>query len=189
MSEHMPACITVGGPLPGRLVPGLCEAIDSQQVSLEFGGDCFSPGSAEDLLSARVEQDGRLVLQLCDDEARWGWFETLEPFLQQHGIAFDRQTDANFAYGACLVQFRPGRKVLTVPTDSEGRPVVEIAAVRPALTQLTEAIRQFESRSQFTPRPPSQDLKAFRAVRRLLTKALPRAAPPLRSLTMIGGDP
>jgi hypothetical protein len=188
MSETMSASITIGGHIPGQLVLGLCEAIDSQQVSLEFGGDQFSPGSAEDLLAARVEQNGQLVLQLCDEQALWGWFETLEPFLQKHAIAFDRQTDAKFEYGATLVQFRPGLKTLILPTDSEGHPVVRIGEIRPVLTQLTKAFGQFAARSQFPTYSPSEDLQAFREVRRTLAKALPRPVPPLRPLTAIGGD-
>lgn len=182
MSEHMPACIKIGGRVSRRLIPALCQAIDQQGISLEFGEDLFSPGNEEDLLSARIEEDGALVLQLCDDQARWGWFESLERFLQQNGISFDRQTDANFEYGACLAQFRPGRSTRVVPTDSQGRPVVEIAAVRPAALQLAQAIRQFERA------PKRRRLEPFRRAHRLLKQVLAIPIYPLLSLT-IGGDP
>ena len=189
MSETMSASSTIGGHIPGRLVPGLCEAIHNQQVSLEFDGDHFSPGSAEDLLAARVEKNGRLVLQLCDVQALWGWFETLESFLQKHAIAFDRQTDAKFEYSATLVQFRPGLKTVPLPTDSEGHPVVRIGDIRPVLMQLTKAIGQFAARSPFPTYSPSEDLQAFREVQRTLANALQRPAPQLLPLTVLGGDP
>lgn len=181
MSEHMPASIKIGGQIDPAIVPRLCEIIDQEQVSLEFGEDCFAPGTAEDLLAARMEDNGAIVLQLCDDQARWGWFETLEQFLQHSGISFDRQTDANFEFGACLAQFRPGRPTRVLPTDSQGRPVVEIAAVRPAALQLAQAIRQFERA------PKRRRLEPFRRVHRLLMQALPIPISPLPSLT-IGDD-
>ena len=181
MSEHMPACIKIGGRLSRRLIPGLCQAIEQEQVSLEFGDGCFAPGTAKDLLAARIEDGGALVLQLCDDQARWGWFEILEQFLRDHCLPFDRQTDANFAYGACLTQYRPGRTVRNVPTDSEGRPVVETAAVRPAALQLAQAIRQFELA------PKRRRLEPFRRAHRLLKQALGPPVPPLPSFSISKG--
>jgi hypothetical protein len=180
MSEHMPASIKIGGTIDQSLVPRLCEVVDQEQVSLEFGDDCFAPGTAEDLLAARTEQDGALILQLCDAQARWGWFESLEAFLTQHGIPFDRQTDANFAYGACLAQFRPGRATRVLPTDSDGRPVVEIAAVRPAALQIAQAIRQFEHA------PKRRRLEPFRRAHRLLKQVLATPLYPLPTFTMGG---
>ena len=181
MSEHMPASIKIGGQIDPALVPRLCEVIGREQISLEFGEDCFTPGTAEDLLAARMEDNGAIVLQLCDDQARLGWFETLEQFLQHSGISFDRQTDANFEFGACLAQFRPGRPPRVLPTDSQGRPVVEIAAVRPAALRLAHAIRQFERA------PKRRRLEPFRRIHRQLQQVLPVPVSPLPNFT-IGGD-
>ena len=182
MSEHMPACIRIGGKLDQAIVPRLCQVIDQEQVSLEFGDDCFAPETADDLLAARIEDGGALVLQLCDDQAHWGWFESLERFLQQNGISFDRQTDAKYEYGACHAQFRPGRGTRVLPSDSQGRPVVEIAALRPAALRLALAIRQFDLT------PKRRRLELFRRVHRQLQHVLPIPISPLPNFT-IGGDP
>ena len=181
MSEYMSACIRIGGRLSDRLVSGLCHAIGQQGLSLEFGEDLYSPETKEDLLSARSEVDGSLVLQLCDDQARWGWFEVLESFLYKHQLPFDRQADASFAYGAYLTQYRPGRKTKILPTDSAGRPVVLMEAVRPAALQLAQAIRQFESA------PKRRRLEPFRRIHRQLQQVLPVPVSPLPNFT-IGGD-
>ncbi len=182
MSEHMSACIKIGGRLSHRLVSDLCQAIGQQRLSLVFGEDLYSPKTKEDLLSARIEVDGSLVLQLCDDQARRGWLEELEPFLYKHQFPFDRQADANIAYGACLTQYRPGRKTRIIPTDSAGRPVVLIETVRPVADQLAQAISQFEHS------PKRRRLAPFRQAHRLLKLALPIPSSPLPNFT-IGGDP
>lgn len=181
MSEHMPATIWIGGQMDRTLVSRLCEVIVQEQVSLEYGEDRFGPETEKDLLAARTENEGTLVLQLCDDQALWGCFETLEQFLQHSGIPFDRQTDANFEFGACLAQFRPGRPPRVLPTDSQGRPVVEIAAVRPAALRLAHAIRQFERA------PKRRRLEPFRRIHRQLQQVLPVPVSPLPNFT-IGGD-
>lgn len=182
MSERMSACIRIGGRLRHRLVPDFCQVIKQQGVALDFGEGRFAPSTPEDLLAARVKEGGSLVMQLCDDQARWGWFAVLEPFLQKHRLPFDRQTEANGAYEASLTQFRPGRPLQSIPTDSAGRAIVEVSPLRPVTLLLDQAIRQFEQA------PPRRRLAPFRRAYRLLRQLLPAPVSPLPAFT-IGGIP
>jgi hypothetical protein len=69
MSEPIPACLSIGGPISRRFVQPLCQAIANAGVSLDWGDARFRPHSGDDLLDACREEDGKVVLLLCDDEA------------------------------------------------------------------------------------------------------------------------
>lgn len=69
MADRMAAEIQICGKISRAVVPELCSALQSANVSLEYGGGRLRPESADDLLTARVDYDGRLVLVLCDDDA------------------------------------------------------------------------------------------------------------------------
>src|SRR5436190_1587885 len=105
MSESMSAEITLGGPVPYRLIGPLCLAIADEGVSLEWGNASFMPVSAEDLLQARREDDGVKVLKLYADEARWGQFEMLEDFLEKHKLSFRRSSDGKYEYDPEVVEY------------------------------------------------------------------------------------
>ena len=147
MSERMAAEIWIGGKVPAHLVPGLCGEIDAEGVSLEWGDARFCPKTAEDLLTARMERDGALVLWLCDDQAAWGRFDGLEGFLQKHGIPFTRRDDGGAAYNGEVAEFRAGQDPLCIPIDADGEPVVDASVLRPVDELLTRALEQLENGS------------------------------------------
>ncbi len=92
MSERMAAQIWIGGKVPAQLVPELCGEIDAEGVALDWGGARFAPKTEAELLKARVDYDGAAVLYLCDEQASWGRFDSLEGLLQEHGIPFTRES-------------------------------------------------------------------------------------------------
>ena len=105
MSERMAAQIWIGGKVPTQLVDGLCGEIDAEGVALDWGAGRFAPKTAEELLQARVDCEGAAVLYLCDEQASWGRFDSLEGFLQEHGI---RDVDCRF--DVITVLFSSGQK-------------------------------------------------------------------------------
>jgi hypothetical protein len=148
MSDRMSAEIWIGGAVPKRLVPELCQAIQESGASNDWSESNFAPETAEDLLGT-VDGDGHL--ELMDHEARYGELPELEAFCREHGIAFDRQSDAKYEYSAELVRFRPedGGQTFVTTTDQEGTLLVEVTAVlevRDALRQgrAAEALRLLE---------------------------------------------
>ena len=47
MSDHIPAAIQIGGPVPRSIT----EAITNAEVSLEWGGESFEPITPDDLIA------------------------------------------------------------------------------------------------------------------------------------------
>jgi hypothetical protein len=73
---------------------GLGKAICEERLSFDWGDTCFDPESAEDLIEACDERDGVRLLCLCDDQASYGQFSTLEKYLVEAGICYRRHSDA-----------------------------------------------------------------------------------------------
>lgn len=137
MAERMTVEIAIGGPVPRHLVPGLLQAIQAEAIYLTGEDKPFSADSAEDLLRAARDGNAATTLNLMDHEVAWGHFETLEPFLKEHNIAFDRWSEGKYEFDAELLQFRPG---MTQPfccaTLQNQEPVVEARLVASALESL-----------------------------------------------------
>jgi hypothetical protein len=147
MSERMAAQIWIGGKVPARLVDELCGEIDAEGVTLDWGGACFAPKTGAELLNARVDCEGAAVLYLCDEQASWGQFNSLEGFLQEHNIPFTRRNDGGAAYNGEIVEFRAGQDPLCIPTDADGEAVVDVSVLRPIDELLAGALEQLENGS------------------------------------------
>ena len=125
MSEPLPACISIGGKLPLKLVTPLCAAINADRVSLEWGDAPFRPKTAEELLHACHEEHDDKFLWLCDDQANWGRMPNLEDFLVKKAkLPFDLRSDGNVGLDPDLVFYRPGQKPVRITTTAQGDPVV-----------------------------------------------------------------
>jgi hypothetical protein len=179
MSEPIAAEIRIGGPVPATLVPGLCRAIAQERLSLDWGDAPFSPTTKGELLAARDDLDGALLLRFYDDQASYGEFEELEHFLQRHGIPFDRLSEPKWEFTALTVVFRPGRDLIEVPTDPQHRPTVLAESLGPAAKSLTRAIHHMEKGDA------QKALRAAKRAERLLEKSLPPAVPPLETFAII----
>lgn len=174
MSERMAAEIWIGGTIPEIAVSNLCAAIAQQGVCLEWGDEFFHPDSGEDLLSAvRMDREGVEVLCLCYEYARWGEFETLEPFLQRYEIPFTRLTMGVCEYDSERIEFRPDSGRVEYVTNGSGEPVIATTKVREVELLLTRALTSRE------PRSFKRLETALRSARRKLRLVLPPAVSPL----------
>jgi hypothetical protein len=178
MADRMGGQIWIGGKVPRALVPELCCLINNEGVSLEWGGGNFSPGSEDDLLEA-CNEDG--VLWFCDDQARWGEFEELEPFLREHKLAFTRRTEPKYEYDGELVDFRPSVVDECVTIDGSGNPMIKASELNSVKNALERAWK--------TSGAPGASMPAVRGVlsatRTLLARVLPKEVPPLEPFEIV----
>jgi len=179
MADRMAAEIRIGGKILADLVPELCGAISAANVGLEYGEYGFAPDSADDLLAARTDYDGRLLLVLCDDQACWGEFEELEEFLREKGIAYERSSEGKYEYSPTSLFFRPGTRPVEVETTPGRHPIVLADSVAKIERSLTRALSRLEQGEQ------KEALAALRKVRGRLRGLLPPKIPPLTSLEIV----
>jgi len=181
MSERLAAELWIGGNLAPHLVDELCAAIAQQEVSLEWGDAFFRPESAEALLAAvRPNRDSVRILWLCDDQARWGEFDSLEPFLQRHEIPFTRLTAGRNEYDSERVEFRPDHGRVGYVANAAGAPVIAAAKVAEAESALTDVI------TSARPRSIKRLLAAVQSARGKLRQALPPIVAPLPAFGIAG---
>lgn len=178
MSERLSAEIWLGGKLESRHVPELCGAICAEGVSREWGGAAFEPRTAEDLRVARKGLNGAAVVYVCSETANWGEFDELEAWLGEYGLPYTRRTGSSDCYDGELVESRPGREIVTLPTNANGRPVVDIETVQKTWYLLKEA--------QQALRAGSNALQPISEAADLLATVLPPELPPLEPFEIVG---
>jgi hypothetical protein len=137
VADRMTAEIAIGGPIPARLLDDLIRAIKAENIYLTAAEASFDAHSAADLLKAARDGDQAGPLRLLEHEVADGCFDILERFLIRNNIAYDRWADGIYEFDPELVQFRPGmKKVCVCTTKKNKKPVVELAALKEALTAL-----------------------------------------------------
>ena len=147
MGDFTATSIKIGGDIPSNLIQGdddetlyLCDIIEGQEVSLDWGDEDFFPKTADDLMEVTDEKG---VICLYDDQARDGQLEDLEAWLIEHDIAFDRECGDCGEYDAELVQFRPGMKEPVIfHIDSDGLPTITESTVRELFEKIDEAQKE-----------------------------------------------
>ena len=139
MGERYPGQITIGGKLPAALLEEFLSELNSAGARTGgYDGDPFHAADADGLRGA-LDDDGHLVL--ADAEASYGQFEELEAFCVEHGIPFDRHSDAHYEFDAQNVYFRPGmRNPESVPSNNAGDDLFSADAVRPVVKELTRVV-------------------------------------------------
>lgn len=178
MNERLTGEIWIGGAIKPDQAPQLCAAIRSQQLSLEWGDAPFEPHDAEQLLEG-LDDLGRIsVLHFCNDQANWGQFAELEEFLRQQGLPYARLTGSSDCYDGALVEFRPGRELVILTTNANGRPVAEMEIVEKAWFLLKEARQSL--------RQGKNALSQLDQATELLASALPSELPPLAPFRIEG---
>ena len=182
MAECMAAEILIGGRIPADVALQLCGAIRDADVGLEYGEYGFSPDSPDDLLSSRSQSEGPNVLILHDHEARWGEFRSLEDFLQENGIPYDRFSEAKYEYCSQTVHFRPGQQPVALETNAERQPIVTASGLAEVQKSLATAIGQLQ-------RGDHAALCVLEAIQARLRDLLPPEVPPLESLEIINPGP
>ena len=109
MSDRFPGLVEIGGPIPRWLVPPLLARVQAAGLRWNWCEDEVAANTPEELLEELRQHDSP-VLSVGDDEALGGMFESLEEFLVEQGIAFDRRSDAKYEYDGEIVFFRLGMK-------------------------------------------------------------------------------
>jgi len=180
MSDYMAAEITLGGPVPKRLVGPLCAAINKEGVSLQWGGTSFSPTSAKHLLAARCQDErGVSVLRLYAEEKPYGTFELLEKFLCRHGLSFRRYCDGKYEYDPEIIEYRPALGMVRYLAARNGEPHVPLTALRASQEAVAGAIALLGQR---------RAAHALRHLKKLLgdqRKYLPPEVPPLEAFEVV----
>jgi len=103
MVDRYYASIRIGGPIPPDLLGQLANVIEGEGV-LDRNYDDVVFDSPQEL--GKHIEDGRLFFH--DWQAVYGMFDMLEPFLQEHGIPYDRHSGAHHELDAEKVYYRPG---------------------------------------------------------------------------------
>jgi hypothetical protein len=177
MSDHMAAEIWIGGKIPASEVAGLCAAIGSEHVALDWGEGNFAPTSAQELLNA---YDGE-HLHLCDDQAAWGEFEALETHLREHNVPFDRRSEGKYEYDPEQVTFRPNSGSEVYTTTAAGNPTVAVASLQPVL----EVLDSFHQWLQAGKISKAGALRRVQRLQKLLRATLPQEATPLEPFEIV----
>jgi len=182
MADYMPGEIWIGGRIAAALVTDLCAAISREGVALEWGDCDFAPATAEDLLEAvRPNQSGVRLMRLCNSQARWGEFATLERFLEAHRVAYTRFSAGQQDYDHEKVEFRPNTGRVEMVSNSQWEPVVTASRLRGLDSTLVRAAES--ARSGFM----ETTLRLVQSARRSLQESLPGEMPPLVPFEIVAG--
>ena len=128
MSDHFPAEIHIGGPIPRASLEELVGVIVADGASLE---DYGSPCATEESLREAFREGA--VVSLYDAEASFGQFDAVEAFLVKHRIPFDRYSDAFYEYNAEAVFYRGRGEPIIMPTDQEGHIMIHAEVIAKVL--------------------------------------------------------
>src|SRR5437870_810723 len=107
MSDRFPALLEIGGSISRPLLLDLLTRIQAAGLRWNWCEDEVAANTPEELLEELRQHDSE-VLSVGDDEALGGMFESLEEFLVEQGVAFDRHSDAKYEYDGEIVFYRPG---------------------------------------------------------------------------------
>ena len=140
MGEFFPGAIQIGGAVPRRLAPDLAQAITEVGALAEAEAAPAIFATAEDLHAAVDPVSG--VIRLYDHDASYGAFSSLEDWLREHGIAYDRQSDARYEYDGEAVFFRSGPGLRTFHATQDGAPTVCLDRLTPVRTLLRDALAE-----------------------------------------------
>ncbi len=181
MADYVAAHITIGGRVPRRIVPELCEMICRQGVSLDWGEFDFCPKTAADLRRGCRKISGTKVLRLYSDEVVYGNLDLLQAFLASHELPFDRWHESKYDIPCELMVYRPDCDLRYFLTNLEG----EIVVRSQPLVGLADLLQEAQHHLHVAAK--SSALKALRRCQRLVAGHLPPAIAPLPNLTIVAG--
>jgi hypothetical protein len=176
MSDHFPGEITIGGKIAAALLEEFLQEVAATGASVgDYGDTPFVGKTAEELREA-LDESGHL--HLADAEVRYGQFEELEAFCVQHGIPFDRHSDAKYEFDAENVSFRPGMEhPQQIFSNNNGDDLMDVDQVRPVAAELARLVTAELGRNEL--------LAAVREASRKLSEALPPEVEPLPALEIV----
>lgn len=140
-----------------------------------MGGPAIEPEGSHDLLTL-LNVDG--LLRFHDDNVPWGRFDTLEKFLVEYTIDFDRTCSGTRDYDAEIVRYRShlDDTILEI-TNADGDPIVVAADLAPIKATLDAAKRTQSSDELF---------EALQLAQNQLRIAMPRELEALEPFTIEG---
>lgn len=107
MSEIMSAEIVIGGGLKRELLGDFLQACEDDGAAHAYG-ETGAPQDEKELDEIVRGNDG--YLRLYNAEAKWGEFDTLERFCQEHGLDYTRTSEGISGYDPEIVVFRKWMK-------------------------------------------------------------------------------
>jgi hypothetical protein len=122
MGDYIYAKITLGGPLPSRLLEPLIQQLELADVAIDW-----AEGHKPDEIGKAVYAAATAGMTVAfTGRPRAGTFDDLEHWLQSNGIHYDRQSDGFAEYDAEMHCHRGGgaNAVANMMTTQEGHPVV-----------------------------------------------------------------
>ena len=177
MADRFPGEITIGGKIPAALLEEFLGEVASSGASVgDYGNAPFDGRTAEELRGT-LDENGQL--RLADPEACYGQFEELEGFLQEHGIPFDRHSDARYEFDAVNVMFRPGmERPVEVASNNAGDSLADAGELRQVARELARLATAGLTNDKL--------LAAVAKTSRDLEAVLPPDVEPLPPLEIIG---
>jgi len=139
MSDHFPGEITIGGGIPRRLLDELAGMIASEGVGLDWQ---YTLDKAAVKAAIEAAADRGETVRFTDDEACCGQFEDLENWLTNHGIDFDRHSDARYEYDGENAHGRGRKRPVVTNSDQSGKDLIGTEEVRKVLASQAPADRK-----------------------------------------------
>ena len=160
MSDHFPAELHIGGPIPRAVLKELIGVIVAEGASLE---DYGQPCTTEESLRETFREGA--VVSLYDAEASFGQFDAVEAFLVRHHIPFDRYSDAFYEYNAEAVFYRGRGEPIIMPTDQEGHIMIHAEVIAKILDNRSlDASRKLDAVRRLIAPPGTEPLTPIRFV-------------------------
>ena len=153
MADRFPASITIGGRIPRRLLYELAGVIATQGACADWGDRYLEKAEiTRDIRKAFEKGD---TVRFVNDQAAYGEFHDLEPWLTRHGIDFDRHNDARYEYDAENVYGRGRRRPVVAGSNQDGEDVIGAEEIRRILAGRAQPARKLARVAKCVAAPPA----------------------------------
>ena len=132
MGERFNASIRIGGALKEEDLEEFVEVLNDEGVGFDWVRD--SDITEDDIRACLKDKE---PLAFYDSEAAWGQFERLEKWLDEKKLPWIRKSDGYGEYTPEMV-ISMGENKFSLPTNTDGDPVVPMDEVEDALRMLRE---------------------------------------------------
>ena len=140
MSDRSAAIITIGGRIATQAaLEELLAAVVAESGS-EYG-ELFE--NEEDALDCiRAAADAGTPFSVCDSEAAWGCFPTIEQCCRENDLEFVRSDEGHYAYASTHVSHKDGKDRECFGSTGTG-PCIALSLLTEALSGSPEALAEF----------------------------------------------
>jgi len=121
MSDRFGVEIQIGGQLPVAKIQDLIDAINSEDLSLEWGDSKVSFRNENDLIE--VFEGSQIILM--DDERAWGDIDCLEETCRNLKLIFKTVVSPRYEYNGELRYYSPETGSVELECDSSGHPIAK----------------------------------------------------------------